>query len=113
MNHADVMKALPELARLNTFLEGFVIRSIPGEEDNKVSALKLPEGVATKAIEDFDYTPMIAEAKCLSKHCLENVSDRIAGARMFIYRSVARHIVSLYLHIDQYCKFHKDYDKSR
>lgn len=107
------MKTLPELARLNSFLEGFVIRSIPGEEENKVSPLSLPQGTATKAIEDFDYGPMIAEAKALSKHCLENVSDRDAGARMFLYRSVARHVASLYLHIDQYCKFHQSYDKSR
>jgi len=112
MRRADVMEHLPQLARLSEFLDGFVIRRIPGEAEDEVSAQKMPQGAATKAIEDFDYEPMIAEAKELSRHCAQHTTDRCAGARMFIYRSVARHIASLYLHIDQYCQFHEKYDKS-
>merc|ERR1719188_2343610 len=113
MHRAEVLDGLPELARLSNFLDRLVIRRLPGEAENEQSALTMPEGTAGKAIEDFDYGPMIAEAKALSRHCMEHTSDRAAGARMFVYRAVARHVASLYLHIDQYCKFHEKYDKSK
>jgi len=112
MKRAEVLEGLPQLACLSEFLSAFVIRSLPGEAENEKSAITMPEGEVSKAIERFDYEPMIAEVKKLSRHCLEHTTDRAAGARMFAYRSVARHVASLYLHIDQYRQFHHKYDKS-
>eukprot|EP00929_Paragymnodinium_shiwhaense_P008972 TRINITY_DN11297_c0_g1_i2.p1 TRINITY_DN11297_c0_g1~~TRINITY_DN11297_c0_g1_i2.p1 ORF type:complete len:428 (+),score=74.55 TRINITY_DN11297_c0_g1_i2:57-1340(+) len=108
----DVYKALPELARLSEFMDSLVIRKEPGEKEGATSALTMPDGAATKAIEDFNYKPMIEEAAKLAEEYRSKASAT-AGSHLFIYRAVARHIVAMYLHIDQYRSFHATYDSSR
>jgi len=112
MKRADVYKAFPELARLINFMDSLVIRDEPGEKESASSALTMPDGGATKAIEDFNYQPMIDEAAKIALDFRKKNTAELS-AYLFIYRAVARHIVAMYLHIDQYRNFHKNYDSSK
>jgi len=99
---------MPQFAHLSDFLDGLVIRAAPGEEERAVSALTMPQGAARKAISEFDYVPMIEESMLLAqKHHKSPTVD--TGPYLFAYRAVARHLASMYLHIDQYCSFHRNY----
>jgi len=106
------MKELPEFAHLSEFSDGFYIRDIAGETERVVSALSMEDGEATTQIENFDYGPMIKEVGTLAKKITENPADTELSTYMFYYRAVARHIIALYLHIDQYRMFRKTYDNS-
>jgi len=104
----DIRAALPQFANLSDFLDAHVIRAAPGEEERAVSALTMPEGAVRKSISEFNYIPMIEESMLLAeRHHVSPTAD--TGPYLFAYRAVARHLASMYLHIDQYCSFHKNY----
>jgi len=117
----DIMKAMPEFSRLTDFCDTFVVRELvpagpPGtgsEAEKSESILTMGPSEAAKRIEGFDYNPMIIEANAIAQQCLENRDDLQLGAYMFMYRAVARHIAAIYLHIDQYCAFHSNFDASK
>jgi len=111
LKRADVMTAMPEFSRLSDFMDSFVIRATPGEKEKASSALMWPDGDATQRIEAFDFQPMIDEATAFARQQRDNASPEL-GAHLFLYRAVARHIAAMYLHIDQYRKFHTSYDKN-
>eukprot|EP00811_Abedinium_folium_P018323 NODE_2724_length_2157_cov_8.309360.p1 GENE.NODE_2724_length_2157_cov_8.309360~~NODE_2724_length_2157_cov_8.309360.p1 ORF type:complete len:522 (-),score=133.92 NODE_2724_length_2157_cov_8.309360:581-2146(-) len=113
LRQADVGSALPHFSKLTKFLETFVVRDVPGEKVRPRGGLHRSLREMDAAIRHFDYRPMMREVTEVSRACMENPQDRVAGAHMFLYRAVARHLASMYLHLGQYQRFHSNYDKTR